>query len=242
MANENTKTSKELLNELVESYKTENKTVTGINGNFIDGINKFLDSVDNGSIFHYTVDEIGFCGMDGHNHVMVVLNGAKGQPFTKSEKFSITMDENCKATICSNYCHSDFDFGSGRMQYEIITNLIKYNMEVSEMKEKMSGKFEKVANFIKDILDGTELQVKWCEIDNSRLMISDKEGNDFFSIKGKCFNRWGEVEFDSKPCKAFDWAPTVKLYEKNGGFPVLDLFMATNDFCKKVSDDKYKMI
>lgn len=234
------KSSKELLEELVESYSTSykcNEDDTLINKNFIEGINKFLDSLDSGSIFHYTLDEISFCGWKERNSVMVVLNGAKGQAFTKNEKFSITFDENYNATIVSKYTNRRFRFDSGRMQQEIIMNLISFNREILYIKEQMAEIFEKIYEGVKNLLDGTELQIKWCDTDNSKLMVADKDDNDFFIIKGERIKDDGKMMVVGKACKSFDWAPTEKAYKQKGDWDVLNLFMQTNDLCDKIANE-----
>lgn len=232
------KSSKELLKELVESYSSsQHKGDTLINKNFIEGINLFLDSLDNGSIFRYTLDEISFCGWKDRNSVTVVINGAKGQAFTKNEKFSITFEENCNATIISKYTNRRFRFDGGRMQQEIIINLISFNREILYIKGQMSEIFEKVSEGVKNLLDGTELQIKWCDSDNSKLMISDKEGNDFFLIKGERLKDDGKMMVVGKACEMFDWEPTEKAYnQKCGDLDVLDIFMNTNDLCNKIAN------
>lgn len=228
------KTSKELLKESVESYSSNYKNSV-INENFIGGINEFLDLIDNGSIFRYTLNEISFCGMEGRNHVMVVLNGAKGQAFTKNEKFSITFDENYNATTVSKYTNRRFRFDSGRMQQEIIMNLISFNREILYIKEQMSEIFEKIYEGVKNILEGTELQIKWNDTANSKLMISDKDDNDFFLIKGENIKD-GKMMVVGKACKSFDWAQTEKAYKQKGDWDVLNLFMHTNDLCDKIAN------
>jgi hypothetical protein len=226
--------SKELLKELVESYSSsQHNGETLINKNFIEGINQFLDSLDNGSIFRYTLDEISFCGWKDRNSVTVVLNGAKGQPFTKNEKFSITFDENYNATIISKYANRRFCFDGGRMKQEIITNMISFNMEILYIKKQMSEIFENISEGVKNILYDTELQIKWCDTDNSKLMISDKEGNDFFLIKGVCIHN-EKIEVVGKCCDAFDWCVVDRNFNGDNSYKGFDLFMATNNFCKEI--------
>lgn len=228
------KSSKELLKESVESYSSNYKNSV-INENFIGGINEFLDLIDNGSIFRYTLNEISFCGMEGRNHVMVVLNGAKGQAFTQNEKFSITFEEDYKATIISKYIHRSFCFDGG-MQREIILNLISFNQEVLKIKGKMSENFEKIYEGVKNLIDETELQIKWNDTANSKLMISDKDDNDFFLIKGENIKD-GKMMVVGKACKSFDWETAQKAYKQNGDLDVLDLFMKTNDLCNKITNE-----
>lgn len=229
------KSSKELLEELVESYSSSYSCNddTLINKNFLEGINRFLDSLDSGSFFHYTLDEISFCGWKGRNGVLVVLNGAKGQAFTKNEKFSISFDENYNATIVSKYAQRNFRFDGGRMQQEIIINMISYNREILYIKEQMSAIFENISEGVKNLLDGTELQIKWCDTDNSKLMISDKEGNDFFLIKGVCIHN-EKIEVVGKCCDFFDWCVVVRNFNGDNSTKGFDLFMATNNFCKEM--------
>lgn len=230
------KNSKELLNELVESYGSSYKCNddTLINKNFIEGINLFLDSLDSGSIFNYTLNEISFCGWRERNHVRVVLNGAKGQAFTKNEKFSITFEENYNATILSKYTHRSFRFDGVGMQREIISNLISYNREILYIKEQMSENFEKIYEGVKNLLDETELQIKWCDINNSKLMISDKEGNDFFLIKGVCI-RNEKLEVEGKCCVAFDWGVVDRNFKGDNFTKGFDLFVTTDNFCKEIN-------
>ena len=232
----NNKTSKELLSELVESYSNSYSNAE-TNKECLDGINKILDTIDNGSIFRYTLNEISFCGKAGQNKVMVVLNGATG-PFTKKEKFSIIMYENGVSVIISNYCHRDFNFELDNMHHDVICNIITFNQEVSDMKNQMAAIFENIEPGVKNILDGTELQIKWCDTANSKLMIADKDGENFFLIKGECINNNGKIEIVGKACTSFDWEPTKKAYEQKGNWDVINLFMATNDVCQKIIANK----
>jgi hypothetical protein len=86
--------------------------------------------------------------------------------------------------------------------------------------------------------NGTELQIKWCDTANSKLMIADKDGENFFLIKGECINNNGKIEIVGKACTSFDWEPTKKAYEQKGNWDVINLFMATNDVCQKIIANK----
>ena len=238
MTNANAKTSKELLNELVENYTGGNGTVVEINRDFVSRFDGILDAIDNGSVFRYTLDEISFCGVKGMNSVTIVLSGTRGGIFTKNERFTIVMsDEDKSGCIISRYLNTHFRFDYGTMNAAFITGIIDFNSKVSAMKNEMAGNFEKIASVVKDTIEGTDLRFKWCDTDNSRLMIADKEGNEFFLIKGDCIHN-GEIEVEGKLCGAFNWGVVDRNFKGDNAYKGFNLFMATNSFCKEICANK----
>ena len=238
MKNVNAKTSKELLNELVENYTGGNGTVVEINRDFVSRFDGILDAIDNGSVFRYTLDEISFCGVKGMNRVTIVLSGTRGGIFTKNERFTIVMsDEDKSGCIMSRYLHTNFQFDYETINAAFITGVIDFNSKVYAMKNQMAGNFKKIVGVVKDTIEGTELQIKWCDTDNSKLMISDKEDNDFFLIKGVCIHN-GKMEVDGKCCGTFDWGVVDRNFKGDNAHNGFDLFMATNSFCKEICSGK----
>lgn len=238
MTNENAKTSKELLNELVENYTCCDGHVVEINRDFVSRFDDILDSIDSGSVFRYTLDEISFCGVKGMNRVTIVLSGSKGGIFTKNDKFTIVMsDEDKSGCIISRYLNTHFRFDYDTMRSDFIREVIDFNGKVYDMKTKMAENFEKIARVVNDTIEGTELKIKWCDADNSKLMISDKEDNEFFYIKGVCIHN-GKMEVEGKCCGAFDWGVVDRNFKGDNAHKGFDLFMATNSLCKEICANK----
>lgn len=229
----NTKTSKELLKELIENYNY-NGIVCDINKDFVSGFDAILDAIDNGSVFRYTLDAISFCGAKGKNSVKIVLKGAMGGIFNKNDKFTVVFsDEDKSVCVISHYLHTEFNWDYGTMFSDFITGLIDFNHKVSVMKDEMAGNFEKIANTVNDIIKDTEFKIKWCNTDNSLIMIADKDCNEFFLLRGECMHK-GEIEVVGKPCGPFDWGVVDRNFKGDNAHTGFDLFMATNNFCKEI--------
>ena len=227
----NTITSVERLEQLVKGYAQDFPDTFGSNDYFLDGCKEILKWADKGSFFRCTVDELGYYGAKGQNHVSITFRGSKYSTFGPKDLFTVTIyeDKTMFFSTYDTYRKCTFDtYGVNKMIGAFMVNLLKFHEEFASKKEDMAEKFKAVANDVSKSVAGTGLTVSWYDEKNSKLMVGDKDNRPFCLFKADDISKEGKLVVVRKCCDAFNW-DAVKESTKNmddyDKFRFIDLFL-----------------